>query len=191
MKHGVRNGVLAVLAAVVLTGCATYSEVTGITIPCQYRTTDDAYSGETWHVLEPCPIHSAKRFGWTAPFLLGLSYRKGGPGIVLTAEVINDVALFEGIGIKIDGTEHDITARPLETDVHIGWGEYDVTRSRGAFVVSREFLEGMLAGERVLVQLRSTRRNLTGDFTKGCQYSRDTPCAAFREFLTVAVPTAE
>lgn len=190
VKHGVRNGVLALLAAVVLMGCAAYSDLTGVRVPCQYRTTDDAYSGETWHVLEPCPIHSAERLDWSAPFLLGLAYRKGGPGFVLTAEVVEDVALFEGLGIKIDGAEHNLSARPLDTDVHIGAGEYDLTRSRGVFVVSRELLTGMVAGERVLVQLRTTRRNLVGDFAEGCSASSGTPCAAFRDFLTVAVPAA-
>ena len=123
-------------------------------------------------------------------FLLGLVYQEGAPGIGLIAEIVDEVALIDGLGVKVDGVEHNLRAEPLDTYVHIGAGKLDWTRSRTVFVVKPELLEKMVSGNRVLVQLRTTRKGtLTGDFSKGCQTARGTPCGTIREFLKDKIAT--
>ena len=117
--------IAATLVTATLTACETYSELTGVRVPCQRLTKQDAYSGKTIQMIEPCPIHSAERLDWTAPFLLGLVYQEGAPGIGLIAEIVDEVALIDGLGVKVDGVEHNIRAEPLDTYVHIGAGKLD------------------------------------------------------------------
>lgn len=145
--------------------------------PSLITETTSAYDGSKHRKLPPLAGTQSATSSGIEPFGLGL-YAIDDRHFLMVR--VFDIVGIESVGIDIDGRKFEYYTDDSEEFDIDGYGG----QSTQMFRVPHNVLLSMTEGKRVIVQVRTSRGFLEGDFTaSGCDKSLSW-CSYFRKFLT-------
>ena len=164
------------LCATIPGGCFVVPELAQMgeinTTVAQY---DDEYS------INMFPAHLGKGVD------LGLKYIPDVGDLYLIVKV-SEIKNVESLGINIDGNKNEFEA---VRKTYFGEGGLYGSYSENKFLISKQLLENMLSGKRVIVRVRTSKGYIDNDFKQNCLFakSKNSPYASVG--LTLVCPVFE